>query len=495
MAGGWLTRKPAIVVTVDRKRDDLKPEDRLPETIEGFAVDVRQADKLQRLRASNPALYTEVVKHVRPELKPANIPLERNLTGQRFEALQSAMISVAADAQLRLPYTPPSGAPLDPIDDVFSIICHASPDAGWPQLKQFISGATKSFTVGMYQCTSAHILDTLQSNLSGGTIFNLVMDHPPKNRTQDQSDDDTVSSLETSLGTNLHFAWALEGKNLARVSRWIFSSAYHIKVAVADGRQTWLSSGNWNNSNQPDIDPLTDPVSAEPVLRQSDRDWHVIIDHKGLAALFEKYLLNDLEIAQANQGPAASALSAEAFAELGEPEVVAASRVPRRFFAPKKITSRMKIQPLLTPDNYTPAILNLINSAEKSLFIQIPYITPSDGPDGTNLAALIEGVVQRMRAGVDVRLILSSFAKAGALEQLQSSGLDLSLVRIQNNLHNKGVIVDSAVVAIGSQNWSGPGVSSNRDATLIIHNADAAKYWESIFIHDWSSMATQQLTA
>jgi hypothetical protein len=42
-AGGWLTKKPAIVVTVEQKRDDLPPQDRLPETLGGFPVDVRQA--------------------------------------------------------------------------------------------------------------------------------------------------------------------------------------------------------------------------------------------------------------------------------------------------------------------------------------------------------------------------------------------------------------------------------------------------------------------
>jgi hypothetical protein len=41
---------------------------------------------------------------------------------------------------------------------------------------------------------------------------------------------------------------------------------------------------------------------------------------------------------------------------------------------------------------------------------------------------------------------------------------------------------------VGSQNWSGQGVSTNRDASLIIHNADAAKYLRQIFDHDWKNM-------
>jgi hypothetical protein len=493
MAGGWFTRKPAIVVTVDSKRDDLRPEDRLPETVEGYAVDVRQADRMQRIQATNPSLYAEMLKTVRPELKPAVFALERDRTGQRLSAIQPEAFAPPNPA-LKINYTAPPDAPLDLIEDTFSILCHVSPDAGWTELKPFLSGVKGTLSVGMYQCTSAHILDTLEASLGGRKTFNLVMDHPGKDRSQDQSDDDTVDALEQRLDGRLHFGWALEGKNLARVTHWIFPFAYHIKVAVVDSQAFWLSSGNWNNSNQPDIDPLTNPASATSQLKSSDRDWHVIVRHKGLAQLLEKYLLHDLQVASANQGPArGAAIAAQELSQLGEPEQDVMSSIPKEFFAPETITERMKIQPLLTPDNYGPAILALIKSARKSLYMQIPYITPSSGPDGVVLAGLIEAIAQQVRTGIDVRLILSSFAKPGDLEKLQSAGIDLSVVHIQNNLHNKGIIVDSAVVAVGSQNWSASGVSTNRDATLVIFNEKAAQYWERVFIHDWTSMSTQHM--
>ena len=36
----------------------------------------------------------------------------------------------------------------------------------------------------------------------------------------------------------------------------LLASAYHIKVAVRDGAAIWLSSGNWQSSNQPDVHPF-----------------------------------------------------------------------------------------------------------------------------------------------------------------------------------------------------------------------------------------------
>ncbi|MEA3162170.1 MAG: hypothetical protein QOD95_3718 [Gammaproteobacteria bacterium] len=493
MAGGWLTKKPAIVVTVDKKTDDPAPQDRLPETLAGFAVDVREAGTLERLRASNPQLYAAVAAQSPPELQLPQFALERDLSGQSFASIEEVAAAARAPAKPNIAYTPPVNAPLQAIDDTFTITCHASPDAGWPQLKSFLTGVNSSLTVGMYDFTSAHILQTVQAALTAKKHLNLVLDHPAADRTLDQTDAETQAALQATLGARLKFAWALEERD-PEVAAWIFPSAYHIKVAVRDSAAFWLSSGNWNNSNQPDIDPIKDPAGADSTLKTSDRDWHVIVEHPGLAALFEKYLQNDLTVAAQHQAQAAQiAASMDALSNLAKPDMPMASRVPKQFFAPKTIKARMKIQPVLTPDNYANIILQLINSATKTLYIQIPYITPTDKPEGVVLAGLIEAVAKKIRASLDVRLILSGFAKPAALEQLQAAGIDANLIRIQNNLHNKGIVVDSSAVAVGSQNWSAPGVTTNRDATLVIFNEEAARYWEAIFLHDWTSMAVQHI--
>jgi phosphatidylserine/phosphatidylglycerophosphate/cardiolipin synthase-like enzyme len=91
-----------------------------------------------------------------------------------------------------------------------------------------------------------------------------------------------------------------------------------------------------------------------------------------------------------------------------------------------------------------------------------------------------------------VRLILSQWQAVGDwLDKLQATGLDLTSVRIQTRVHNKGIVVDSKVVMLGSQNWSGDGVLRNRDASLIVHDQEAARYYEGIFLHDWVHMAKQ----
>ncbi|HEY1428877.1 MAG TPA: phospholipase D-like domain-containing protein, partial [Candidatus Tumulicola sp.] len=58
---------------------------------------------------------------------------------------------------------------------------------------------------------------------------------------------------------------------------------------------------------------------------------------------------------------------------------------------------------------------------------------------------------------------------------------------------NKGIIVDSSAVLVSSQNWSAAGCLRNRDAGLILHNAEIAQYFEAIFLDDWTKRADQKL--
>ncbi|BDZ50052.1 hypothetical protein GCM10025867_22930 [Frondihabitans sucicola] len=92
-----------------------------------------------------------------------------------------------------------------------------------------------------------------------------------------------------------------------------------------------------------------------------------------------------------------------------------------------------------------------------------------------------------------MRIILSQFETAGFLEQLQDAGLDVvTRVRLQANVHNKGLVVDGARVLVSSQNWSTAGVLSNRDAGVILDSVTAASYFDTLFEHDWAHLASQK---
>ena len=482
---GKITAERAAVALAGPETD----RSAIPARVGGFPVEVREATPAELLRHRDPAAYAAAAGRVPPEHRPAWFPLERDAaTGRPVPAPLSP-------ARPTVPYTPAPGVPLSPVTGPMSLTCCVSPDAGWSVLAGFLAAVQSELTVGMYDFTSAHVLSAVEAALSGaGKSLSLVLDDPPRDPSADQTDEATKQALSQALGSRLAFAWAAEALD-PNVSSAIFPSAYHIKVAVRDQTALWLSSGNWDNSNQPVIDPWGDPTGAATIAAKSDRDWHVVVEHPGLSQTFAAYLRHDLAVAKALQAPAAAARQALPPALLSSGLAPGPRTAPRQYFHPLAIDNEVvTAQPVLTPDlgagNYAANLLALIGSAKEKLYIQTQYVHPPAPGEDPGFAALIAAVQKQMQAGLDVRVILSEYETAPYLEQLQEAGWDMSAVRIQQGVHNKGFVVDSAVVAVGSQNWSADGVLRNRDATLVIGHAGAAQYFESVFLADWADLAT-----
>jgi phosphatidylserine/phosphatidylglycerophosphate/cardiolipin synthase-like enzyme len=173
---------------------------------------------------------------------------------------------------------------------------------------------------------------------------------------------------------------------------------------------------------------------------------------------------------------------------------------PAHFFKPVTFENLdLTIQPLLTPDPgqhttlYVDHVLALINSATRSLYMQTQYIQPSDIPEDKDFQLLIQAFSDAHKRGVDVRLITSQYENVPQwIEKLKAFDLD-QVLRIQERVHNKGMVVDSTTVMVSSMNWSPNGILRNRDAGVIIRHAGIAAYFESIFLSDWVGNATEKI--
>jgi hypothetical protein len=515
IAGHQLTGKQAIVATVRSKKTGLPKDQMLPDSIERVPVDVREATPQQRLSEDDPSAAALARTYARPEDKQPSWPLERELPSgkllgdqqsrtQKALAQRSAQQPAASSAlraheeKPQIPYVPASNAPLDPVVTTTTITAHVSPDAGLATLEAFLQGTKNGLLIGMYDFTSGGILRTFEAVLNGEKTLRMVLDNPAPNPTRDQTDTQTVQELNQTLGSRAQIARALE-RNDTFASAWMFPAAYHIKVIVRDGTAFWLSSGNLNNSNQPD---LASPPNTE------DRDWHVIVEDHTLAQIFAAYLNQDYVSASQHQdvqsGDIAAAVSdahAKAAAQTNPPPpppAKAASLVPAKVFP----NISVKITPLLTPDTlpndpskgqYLSNILALIGGAQQKLYIQLQYIEASSGTGDYD--TLLKAIAARVEAGVDVRLIESLQYGEKWVEKMKSEGVDLTAnIRLQSNVHNKGFVVDSQAVVVSSQNFSPEGIRQNRDAGVIIESADVAGYFEQIFLTDWNSKARPAIT-
>jgi phosphatidylserine/phosphatidylglycerophosphate/cardiolipin synthase-like enzyme len=477
---GWPTKTPGIIVATSKSGSPPK----LPKTVDGVPVEVRKATRLEQLNHDDPEGFSKMADH-RQELRSSSaLPEFSPSTGGPLPPVSATVLASHA-AKAEIQYTAPNGVALTPINAQFAMTCHVSPDAGWRELQSFIKGTKKRLAVSMYDFTSKHILDLFRAQLATKEV-QITLDDPPKNPTANQPDPETIKELKAGI-PNFGSSWALV-RSSPEATKWIYPAAYHIKVMVRDSATVWLSSGNLNNSNQPEIDPTGAPSAGDQsTAKISDRDWHIIVDSPALAKVFEAYLNHDFQVATQNAANVNLQVPPSDVPKVGKPAGGSFT-----FAAPLSLNEAATITPMLTPDpeDYSKKMLALINGATTSLYIQLQYITPSDKPEGATLTQLIDAVAAKINAGKDVRIILSEFqTQKNGLDALQAAGVDLSKVKIQNNVHNKGFVIDHKTVVISSMNWSSEGVLSNRDAGVIVENQKAAKYYESVFLDDWENHA------
>jgi hypothetical protein len=447
---GWITNQRAVVVTVQNKVSAI------PETFQDYPVQI-----------TGPTF---------DDLLKLNTP-QKNLL----------------EAATRPRYKPPAGVQLNTVTAPMEVIVHVSPEKGWEMLHDFLDQTNTTLTVGMFDFGAPHIKEAIEAIAKKDSFEKMVLALQPGSSTghgskeDDLTDEKMVRALRISMADKFQNAWVKVG----RVNGWVPSS-YHIKVAVRDSESIWLSSGNWQSSNQPDLSDSSS--SQKELLNTYNREWHIILSNAEIAKTYEAFLLNDYEYNKED-------LTFESFTEeiyflLPQPEqLLLEAFVPLKRFEEKTINREITATPLLSPDNYFEEVLQLVNSAEHELLIQNQTFNAPE-PWHAKLNELMDAVLRKQEEGVDVKIIFRNFLPSVArknLEKLVEMGFDASQIKVHPKCHTKGVIVDKKTVMVGSQNWSNDGVSVNRDASVIFYDEELAEYFHNIFMHDWQLLATHNV--
>jgi len=377
-------------------------------------------------------------------------------------------------------------------------IC-VSPEAGWRELEVFLAGTKKRLTVAMYQFTAPHIFKAIKRAVTpAGRTFELVLhpvpEKPPRSgvKAHDLNEKTGVlRPLSKVMKRRFTMSWATLKSKTHPNGLW--ASAYHIKVAVRDGASVWLSSGNWQSSNQPEVYPFNKGSRRLPAgfQRKYNRDYHAIIDNEELASVYEMYIKRDYELTKAQTGKAQPFALPDLFVRLEERETALAFLHPMKLFPPLRLERRIKVQPLLSPDNYAEYALKLIESAKKSVWFQNQYINfRGTGEDFAAFRLLVEALKRQTTKGLDVRIICRDMMKEESMDVLIALGFPREVIRFQPACHNKCIIVDGHTVMFGSHNWSNEGVFANRDASLIFFDKKIAEYLSAVYNYDWEYLAT-----
>jgi len=488
--GTRITSQPAVRVAVLTKRDlgGLPERDLLPRRLGNVVVDVV------------PATLTEQLEYLGRAQSAAAVTAAGGDGGRiytTFVGADEAPPESAFDTGLD-PYEPPADTPLSPVTDTMTVICHASPDAGWKNLKKFLLGTQQRLTATMYEFNATHIRDTLLAALGSEKRMRLILDAGKPDEVPGHSDiskNEARRSLQDALDERFTSVWAAVADD-HKTTKAFFKNAYHIKVTVRDGESFWLSSGNWKRSNQPTTDPFNPPpgFNKKSFLNSANREWNVIVESPSLAGLLETYIDNDIDQAiplQVEDALAAGSAAAPAGPDLFVPQALIDSfhgSGPVQFFREQSFTKELTVQPLLTPDNYRDYMQGLIESASSRIWFQNQSLNVDTSNAG--YMKLFRTLRDKSRdPNIDVRIIVrGDFNPDAILTRLSNYQFDMTRVRLQNGNHNKGIIIDDETVVIGSHNWTGAGTTFNRDASLVFRDADIAGYYGQLFSFDWDRL-------
>jgi hypothetical protein len=474
---GEITDDLGVIVAV-RPGESVDPRQYgLGETIDGVPVSVETADP--------ETVANREFGFVREAFAERKAEYQRDLTDPKFN--------------------------LDPVTDEMRVTLHVSPEAGWPVLEGFLErDDAEQLTIGMYHMTAPHVVEAIEKIANrGDSRIVLTLDRQRgdgnnpddtggSTKDKDIPEKETLANLENIAGNRFKWAPASLG------SQGLFATAYHIKVAVWTDRGSggqkrdkrfWLSSGNWQSSNQAPITKAVQDLTWADV-GEYNREWHAIVEHEGLARTFRNHLEQDFED---NKDAAVEESLPGSKLELLVPDALLEKpRKPKRFeaFEPLELTGRIKVQPLLTPDNYPEVVAELIENATERVLIENQsfgiWQEVGDMPD--HFVRILDAIKDRQKAGLDVRIIFrSGFGKErDTLRRMKEYGIkaDSKHVRYFDTCHTKGFVIDDNIAILGSQNITAGGTGPNRDASLVIWNKDANKYFAELFEYDWTQVAS-----
>jgi phospholipase D-like protein/trypsin-like peptidase len=395
-----------------------------------------------------------------------------------------------------------AGFALTPIDEEMSVKTHVGPEFSWDVLREFLDGAKAHSRLisAIYEFHAPQIKDAIEGRLKDGISMQLVLDNATFSTVKpdalaDGDEFDRVKTFEHWAG-----AYKFERVVAPEGTAGLISDSYHIKVTVRDDDTFWLSSGNWKKGSSQPVITQAQRDDAENTDLPGNREWHVVIQNKTLADRFRNHIAQDFAESETLGGRAlpASKEAANVYVDIPMEEgVVLERKPPGRILKPEDFAGQIKVQPLLTPDRqgavFSEAVLRLIRSAKTSLLFQIPYIGMPSNPDDDRgyIDELIEALIEKLTTLDDARLILrnqgSRFsAPTHAAWHFKSKGVDIARqLKNMENTHTKGMVVDGKRVLIGSHNWSKPGVTLNRDASLIFDHEGIAQYFTQAFEIDW----------
>ena len=347
-----------------------------------------------------------------------------------------------------------------------NVTTFVGPDYSNETLTHFLKSATESIYVEIYQFTSPGIL---------GLIHEIYNDNPSIDIKV------MISERVVSLGDyNVYTMWNLT--QLGIPVRWTSDTFTfsHQKFVIIDNDTTIVKAGNWARPSFP-LSEWESGSSGGFTQKnyEGNREFNIAMTDDVVTQYYRDVFDYDWSIgSDYNEGVDGT----------GTPldwGTITQSYYPRVFASAGEFSGSMNVTPLFSPDTGLEAMLWVINSAQATLDIQIPYVSNSSAV----VDELLDAIVAAKHRGVTVRIIMEEgrndneeVALAFAEENIPICWMDL---RFFSAIHNKAFIADSRIILICSINWSEESISENREAGVVIEHDGVASWYQAVFDYDW----------
>ncbi len=355
-----------------------------------------------------------------------------------------------------------------------SVIPFISPDCSYQAICSELRNATKSIVLNMYEFTNPFLGDELVLALHRNVSVRIFMEGSPVGGVDTQQ----KILLQNLYRNGADIRFLVQDPKKDVYARYTYN---HAKYVIIDDSIVIVESCNYVKTGIP------------PNPSSGNREWGIIIKNTTIADCFLSVFYDDWNPKRCDSYPFEDMNFSYPSNSILDTSVPTGRYVP--CFSSKTYTSNFTVTPVFSPDTSEGALCSLIDSAQKTIYIEQLYIYKDwNGM----LSPLIQRLIHKAQDGVEVKIILNynpSYARTNDQYVKLKVFLEHYGIRIRffytnwsifTNVHNKGMIVDNTTVLISSMNWNENSIRKNREAGVIIENEDVAKYYAEVFFHDWN---------
>jgi phosphatidylserine/phosphatidylglycerophosphate/cardiolipin synthase-like enzyme len=347
-----------------------------------------------------------------------------------------------------------------------NVTTFVGPDYGNETITRFLKGAKESIYVEIYQFTSPgflNLIEELHNDKPSLDIKVMISEH-------------VVSEGEY----NTYTMWYLT--QLGIPVRWTSDTFTfsHQKFVIIDNTTTIVQAGNWAKLSFP-MNKWESGSSSGFTQKNyiGNREFNIAMTDEVVTQYYRDVFDYDWSIgSDYNEGVDGTGTPLD-WGTLDQ------SYYPRVFDFAGEFSGPMNVTPVFSPDTSLEAMKWVINSAQATLDIQIPYVSNSSSV----VNDLLDTIVAAKHRGVTVRIIMAT--------EIQNDNEEVALAFAKENipvfwirarfmyLHNKAFIADGRIVLICSINWSEESISENREAGVVVEHDGVGAWYQTVFDYDW----------